>query len=98
MRSILDYYKYVHSACEIIPPHIPVAPEELCIGKVLVPDVKSITLAQYDPDTKNYITAHKISDYRKNKFSVRLLPKVNPLFNKVLEGSKYWYAKLHNEG
>ena len=97
MHNILDYYKYVHQDVEVIQPFIPKSPEELSVGKLLIPDVKTITLAQYDVDTKNYITAHRMSDYRKSTFSVRLLPKINPLFNKVLEGSKYWYAKLHHE-
>lgn len=94
----MDLYQYVHQVHTVTQPHIPKPPEELAVGRLLIPDAHQISLAQYDPDTKNYITAHRISDYRRNTFTVRLLPKVNPLFNKILEGSKYWNAKLHNEG
>ena len=97
-NNILEYYKYVHQVYDVKQPFIPKSPEQLSVGKLLVPDIKNLTLVEYDVDTKNYITAHRMSDYRKSTFSIRLLPHVHTLFDTVLEGSTYWNAKLHNEG
>lgn len=42
----------------------------------LMPDAKTITLAEYDPASRGAITAHKLSDYRRKHFSLVLLPNV----------------------
>lgn len=92
----LEYYKYVHALQEIRQPTVITPPEDLFQPHPLVPDAKNITLAQYDPDTAEHITAHRLSDYRKQGFSIMLLPEVSTLFDVVLEGSGYWYEKLHS--
>lgn len=97
-HNILDYYAIVHEDINVIQPFIPVEPETFTQGRMLVPNIHNLTLAQYDPITKNYITAHRLADYRRNVFSIHLLPKVEPFFDKILEGSRYWNEKLHNAG
>ena len=42
-----------------------------------LPTAKEITLAEYDVSCQGVITAHRISDYRRRKFSLVLLPNVN---------------------
>ena len=97
-QNILEYYKYVHQVYDVKQPFIPKQPEELMIGRTLKPDIKHVTIAQFDRDTKNYITAHKLADYRRNTFSIRLLPRVHVMFDDILEGSAFWYDKLHSKG
>lgn len=72
-------------------------PETVFAGKPILDDAKVITLAQYDTSTKNAVTAHRLKDYRRKSFRLALLPNVEILFDKVLEGSVYWNGLLHNE-
>lgn len=72
-------------------------PEETFRGKPILRDAKRITLAEYAVDTKDAITAHHLKDYRRTKFNLVLLPKVDVMFNRLLEGSEYWSGLLHNE-
>lgn len=72
-------------------------PEETSVGLPIVPDAVDVTLAEYDVTTKNAITAHKLKDYRRKKFNLVLLPKIDILFDKLLEGSVYWNALLHDK-
>lgn len=78
-------------------PHVVTPPEIVYKGKPLLEDAKDITLAEYSVDTKDVITAHRMKDYRRKQFNLVLLPKIDTLFHKVLEGSEYWGALLHNE-
>lgn len=66
-------------------------------GLPIIPDTVDITLAEYDPDTRNAITAHHLKDYRRKRFNLNLLPDVHTLFDDMLEGSDYWRELLHNE-
>jgi len=93
----LEYYKYVHEVREVIQPKVVTPPEDTAKGRPLITDAIKITLAQYDRDTKNFITAHNIKDYRRKTFRLTLLPDVHVLFDVLLEGSGYWYEKLHPE-
>lgn len=68
--------------------------EHVFEGKPILPDAKQVTLAEYDVDTKNAITAHHLKDYRRKVFNLALLPKQTILFDKVLEGSKFWRERL----
>lgn len=72
-------------------------PEEVSIGLPILSDAVNVTLAEYDVNTKNAITAHHIKDYRRKKFNLVLLPRINILFDRVLEGSPYWGERLHNK-
>lgn len=72
-------------------------PSKLADGKPILNDAKDITLAEFDVDTKNAITAHHIKDYRRKRFNLILLPKVDILFDRILEGSEYWNGLLHDE-
>ena len=70
---------------------------EVFAGKEIIPDAKVVTLAEFDVNTKNAITAHHLRDYRRKTFHLALLPKVDIMLDKVLEGSIYWNELLHNE-
>lgn len=59
-----------------------------------LPDVKEITLAQYNPVTKDIITAHYLKDYRRSSFRLLLLPDVKTVFDSVLEGEGYYGSFL----
>lgn len=72
-------------------------PEEVSQGLPIIPDAIDVTLAEYDVQTKNAITAHHLKDYRRKRFNLNLLPEVHTLFDCVLEGSDYWNELLHNE-
>lgn len=69
--------------------------ETVYAGKPILDDAVTVTLAEYDPDTKNAITAHHLKDYRRKVYNLVLLPKIDTLFDKVLEGSPYWNELLH---
>lgn len=72
-------------------------PEEVFKGRPVVNDAKLITLAEYDVDTKDAITAHHLKDYRRKTSNLVFLPNVNILFDRILEGSEYWNELLHHE-
>lgn len=94
---VLDKYEHLYSSILVKQPKVIREPEETVPSIKLRPDAKDITLAQYERTTKDLITAHRISDYRRKKFELLLLPSVDILFNHLLEGSDYWNAMLHNE-
>lgn len=73
------------------------SPEEVFAGKEILSDAREVTLAEYDVNTKNAITAHHLKDYRRKSFHLALLPKIDILFDKLLEGNDYWSELLHNE-
>ena len=71
--------------------------EHVFAGKPILSDAKELTLAQYDVVSKNAITAHNLKDYRRKNFNLVLLPKVDNMFIRVLEGSVYWSELLQND-
>ena len=71
--------------------------DEVFAGKPILSDAKEVTLAEYDVETKNAITAHHIKDYRRKKFNLILLPNIDIMFDRLLEGSGYWNELLHHE-
>ena len=95
--GIIDYYAKLDRGVLAKQPVVPNPPEEVEKGFPLLEDAKVITLAEYDRNTKDIITAHRMKDYRRKRFNLVLLPEVNILFDKILEGSDYWSALLHNE-
>lgn len=94
--GVIDYYRRLTPTFTVtqMPPLR--EPSKLAEGKPILSDAKDITLAEYDVDTKNAITAHHIKDYRRKRFSLMLLPKIDILFDRILEGSEYWNG-LRNE-
>lgn len=93
----LEYYQYVCNYSIFLPKKKqPV--ESVKVQSILLNDAKEITLSQYNPLTKDYITAHRIKDYRRKTFTLMLLPKVDILFDKVLEGSVYYNECLQHAG
>lgn len=96
--GVLKYYELLHSNTKEVVLREPLAEPELSVqGRPIVSDAKRITLAEYDVDTKDAITAHHMKDYRRKRFNLALLPKVDILFDRILEGSAYWNELLHNE-
>lgn len=79
-------------------PTILKTPEQIHKGKPILNDAVRVTLAEYDVDTKDAITAHHLKDYRRKRFNLMLLPKFHTMFDSMLEGSEYWYGLLHDEG
>lgn len=66
-------------------------------SRPLIDESRIVTLAEFDPISKDVITAHRLKDYRRKTFNLTLLPDVRILLDDILEGSTYWNAKLHNE-
>lgn len=93
----IAYYNQLCSRNIVKQPEVVKEPEEVFKGRPILPDAKEITLAEYDVDTKDAITAHHLKDYRRKRFNLVLLPDIITLFDKVLEGSDYWNGLLHNE-
>ena len=50
----------------------------------LMPTAKDITLAEYNAVSSDAITAHRLSDYRRRRFSLTLLPDVHILLEDLL--------------
>lgn len=76
---------------------VPVYKERQVPGVTLRPDARTVTLSQYDRDTKNYITAHDIKDYRISSFRLSNLPYVTTLFDKLLALDPYFSKALAEE-
>lgn len=94
----LEYYKYINRACIITQHTVPQYHEKEVKGLPLLDDAVQITLSQFDPVTKDFITAHKVKDYRRKQFTMTLLPCVNIMFDRLLEGSSFWDEKLLASG
>ena len=94
----ISMYEWLYSGhMNIRQPVVTKTPEEVSAGLPLIEDARDITLAQYEPQTKDLITAHNLKDYRRKTFNLVLLPKVNVLFDKYLEGCKFYEERLHHE-
>lgn len=50
----------------------------------LMPTAKDVTLAEYHPASSDAITAHRLSDYRRRRFSLVLLPNVHIMIEDLL--------------
>ena len=93
--SVLHYYG------ELFDHKVPRQPKpykefnDVFAGKPVLDDATRVTLAEYDVDTKNAITAHHLKDYRRKQYNLVLLPKIEITFDKLLEGSPYWNELLH---
>lgn len=51
----------------------------------LIPTAKEVTLAEYNAASGDAITAHRLADYRRRKFSLVLLPDVHILLERLLD-------------
>lgn len=95
--SVLHYYNSLFDRVAVRQPEPYKEFEEVFAGKEILSDAKQVTLAEYDVDTKNAITAHRLKDYRRKVYNLVLLPKIDTLFDSVLEGSPYWNELLHSK-
>ena len=57
-------------------------------------DAKCITLAQYDPATKDFVTAHRLKDYRRKQFNLLLLPEFTLPIDDLLADREGWDAEF----
>lgn len=83
----LEYYKYINNYTVDV--HTPTIPEEKEAPSVLplsMSDAKDITLASFDANTKDLITAHQLKDYRRKTFTLLLLPDVDIMYDQILKG------------
>ena len=96
--GIISLYGKLLSSTAVKQPVVPKYPEEIYEGYPLLEDAVDITLAEFDRNTKDVITAHRLQDYRRKRFNLVLLPQVDIMFDRLLEGSEYWDALLHYEG
>ena len=90
----LEYYSLIHPVETIKQPKVIELPEQITSGMPLLEDAVNITLAQFDVETKDFITAHRLKDYRRKQYTMSLLPEVPVMFDQLLEGGEYWRAKL----
>lgn len=95
--GIIGLYGRLYDDNPIKQPEVVKPPEIVYDGVPLLEDAKDITLAQYSRYSKNVLTAHRMKDYRRKRFNLVLLPEVDILFDRILEGSEYWNELLHNE-
>ena len=93
----IQLYNQLYGDTLIKQPVVTQPPEMVFHGYPILEDAKDITLAQYDRSTKDVLTAHRMKDYRRKRFNLVLLPDVEVMFDKLLEGSEYWNALLHDE-
>lgn len=95
--GVIAYYSRLCNTKQAVQPAPLKEPEKVFAGKPILNTAKEITLAEYDVDTKDAITAHHLKDYRRRHFNLILLPKIDIMYDRILEGSEYWSALLHNE-
>ena len=93
----ISKYAQLMTTTRAVQPVVLKEPQEVLKGNNILPDAVVVTVAEFDVSTKNAITAHHIKDYRRKRFNLRLLPKVETLFDKLLAGSDYWNELLQNE-
>ena len=96
--GVISLYSRLYDGVKLAKqPVLPTPLEQIDEGFKLLEDANDITLAEYDRNTKDIITAHKMKDYRRKRFNLILLPNFHSLFDDILEGSEYWSALLHDE-
>lgn len=87
--GILEYYSHIHNY-DVQLQHIEIHTPGTVVPDLRVEDAKVITLAEYNPKSQFAITAHRVKDYRKKSSTLILLPEVDILFDRLLEGSEYF--------
>ena len=89
----IAYYKHIRNYYADIKT-VERQPSGVVVPDLHVDDAKVITLSEYNPKSKFAITAHRVKDYRKKTNTLILLPEVDILFDKLLEGSEYFGVLL----
>ena len=98
--SVIDYYAHAYKdvvVTQVLPTSTSTVTTEKRKDFRLLDDSKVVTFAEFDPVSKDAITAHKLRDYRRKVFNMTLLPEIHLPLDSILEGSTYWNEKLHNE-
>ena len=102
--GIIDYYSALIPKVRVIGPKVienhKKHTDDINVDNTKVsplPDAIDVTLAEYNPATRDQIVAHRIKDYRRRRFNLKLLPRVTILFDYILEGSDYWNERVHDE-
>lgn len=74
--NILDLYSAVHNySVKESPVPVYKPPEEKSVH--ILTDVKSVTIAEINPASRDMISAHRLKDYRRKTFSLLLLPDIS---------------------
>lgn len=77
MGKIMTYFSLLTQLhVDIVKPVLVPDKDKSAPKAFLLPTAKDITLAEYDPSSSDAITAHHLSDYRRRKFSLTLLPSI----------------------
>lgn len=96
--GIIEYYDAIaHRPLARFTPEKPPEPERPVEYKPILDTSRVVTLSEFDPVSKEAITAHRIKDYRRRVFNFTLLPEIHLLLDDIMEGSTYWNDKLHND-
>lgn len=82
---VYDYYKLVNNTICTQSTIKPYTPPVAKVSTVSLSDAVDITLSQYEPSTAPLIRSHRISDYRRRRFSLVLLPNVRTWLDEMLE-------------
>jgi hypothetical protein len=83
---VLNYYALVNNckvSVEEVHPYAEENKRQVPVMELGVP--KEITLAEYDSNTKQFITAHRLKDYRRRTFTLVMLPDVHLPIDDLLE-------------
>lgn len=81
--AFLDRYKYITNYGVSFEPYKPYVPPIRRKRKYVPPQVPTITVADIDTRSRDFITAHDLRDYRRTSFNLVLLPKVDLAFDVI---------------
>ena len=89
-ESYIKFYNVLYAGMEAKQPIVTKEVDETIPSRRVLDDAKDITLAQFDPVSKDFVTAHRLKDYRRKKFELMLLPDIRILLDYILKGRKGW--------
>lgn len=82
--GILDKYNVIHN-CHVSVPKVAVYEKPKPEAIHVLGDVHQVTIAEIHPSTMGKITAHRLKDYRRKRFSLMLLPDVEIMLDYLLQ-------------
>lgn len=82
---MLEYYAYVTNYGVRQQVHKHYVPPPKSVPDFNIGTAVDITLSEVEPRTSSYVTAHRIRDYRRTKFTLMLLPSIDLLYDNLLE-------------
>lgn len=82
--GILDNYAIIHN-CRVEVPRVAVYEKPKPEAVHILGDIRQVTIAEIHPSTMGQITAHRLKDYRRKRFSLMLLPDVEIMLDYLLQ-------------